>query len=158
MCRVGFRYNGSMTDILIRPAELGDFERVTTLLAELGRPPVTPQTVEAVRALYERHVGRTDTASLVAERGGELLGFMSLEIRDHLNHVRPQGWIPDLIVTESARGLGAARLLLTRGFDLARERGCDRVRLESGYARTVAHQVYLALGMSNDGYYFTRSL
>ncbi len=147
-----------MTDILIRRATLGDFEQVAALLAELGRPQVTLETAQAVRAVYERHVSRSGTASLVAERGGELLGFMSLEIRDHLNYVRPQGWIPDLIVTEAARGLGAARLLLTRGFDLARECGCDWVRLESGYARTVAHQVYLALDMTNDGYYFTRSL
>ena len=147
-----------LPDILIRPAEVGDFAQVAALLTELGRPPVTPETAEALRTVYERHVGRTDTASLVAEREGRLLGFMSLEIRDHLNYVLPQGWIPDLIVTASARGLGAARLLLTRGFELARERGCDRVRLESGYARTVAHQVYLALGMTNDGYYFTRSL
>ena len=158
MCRVGFRYNDPMTHILIRPAELSDFEQVAVLLAELGRPPVTPETEEAARAIYERHVGRTGTASLVAESDGKLIGFMSLEIRNHLNYVRPQGWIPDLIVTETARGLGAARLLLTRGFDLARERGCDRVRLESGYARTVAHQVYLAVGMTNDGYYFTRPL
>ncbi len=147
-----------MTDIRVRLAVAEDFPQVAALLAELGRPQVTPETSESAVAVYERHLARENTASLVAERDGALLGFMSLEVREHLNYTRPQAWIPDLIVTEAARGLGISRALLTRGFDLARERGCDRVRLESGYARTVAHKVYKAVGMTNGGYYFTRSL
>ena len=43
-------------------------------------------------------------------------------------------------------------------FLAAREAGCEFVRLESGYGRTVAHRVYAAVGMSNDGYYFTKRL
>ena len=147
-----------MSDILVRRAEPADFLPVSELLAELGRPRVTPETAEAAQDVYLRHVTRENTASLVAERGGDLLGFLSLEFREHLNYIHPQAWIPDLIVTESARGLGAARALLMRGFDLAREYGCTRVRLESGYPRTVAHQVYVAVGMTNAGYYFTRDL
>lgn len=147
-----------MTDIIVRRAEPADFPQVSKLLAELGRPQVTAAAAEAARAVYERHVGRDSTASLVAERGGYLLGFLSLEFREHLNYVRPQAWIPDLIVTESARGLGVGRALLARGFELAQGYGCDRVRLESGYARTVAHQVYEAVGMTNGGYYYTRDL
>jgi len=147
-----------MTDIRVRLAAPEDFPGVSVLLAELGRPQVTEVTAAAAQAVYARHIARDNTASLVADRDGELLGFLSLEIREHLNYTRPQAWIPDLIVTESARGLGVGRALLARGFDLGRERGCDRVRLESGYARTVAHQVYLAAGMSNNGYYFTKNL
>jgi len=147
-----------MTDIRVRLAVAEDFAHVSALLTELGRPPVTEAAMQAARAVYGRHLAREGTASLVAARGGELLGFLSLEVREHLNYTRPQAWIPDLIVTEAARGQGAGRALLGRAFEIARGRGCDRVRLESGYARTVAHQVYLAAGMSNDGYYFTRSL
>ncbi len=139
-----------MTDIRVRLAVAEDFAHVSALLTELGRPPVTEAAMQAARAVYGRHLAREGTASLV--------GFLSLEVREHLNYTRPQAWIPDLIVTEAARGQGAGRALLGRAFEIARGRGCDRVRLESGYARTVAHQVYLAAGMSNDGYYFTRSL
>lgn len=147
-----------MSDVLVRLAVAEDFASVSALLTELGRPPVTEATREAARAVYERHVAREGTASLVAERGGEPLGFLSLEFREHLSYVRPQAWIPDLIVAESTRGLGVGRALLGRAFEIAQERGCDRVRLESGYARTVAHRVYLAAGMINGGYFFTRSL
>ena len=63
-----------------------------------------------------------------------------------------------MIVTEAARGKGVARALLERAFADAQGRGCDWVRLESGYARKVAHQVYEAVGMVNGGYYFTKRL
>jgi len=128
------------------------------LLAELGRPPVRPDTIYAARAVFLRHIADPNTASRVAERDGEVIGFLSLVFREHLNYIEPLAWIPDLIVTESARGLGAARLLLEGAFEAAQEGGCQFVRLESGYHRTVAHQVYLAVGMSNDGYYFTKRL
>jgi GNAT superfamily N-acetyltransferase len=142
--------------IQVRSPEPGDFLRVAALLAELGRPALTPETSDAVQTVYERHLADPETASLVAELDGEIVGFVSLVYREHLNYVHPQGWIPDLIVTESARGQGAARALLERAFEQAQARGCDWVRLESGYHRTAAHQAYGAVGMSNDGYYFTK--
>ena len=142
----------------VRLASAEDFAQVAALLAELGRPLVTPEIAEAAKAVYARHIARPDTASLVAGVQGKIVGFMSLEYRERLNCVQKQAWIPDLVVTESARGLGAGRALLERGFRLARDFGCDRVTLESGYTRTVAHQVYLACGMSNDGYFFTLHL
>jgi ribosomal protein S18 acetylase RimI-like enzyme len=148
----------AMTDIQVRRAETKDFLCVAALLAELGRPTLTPETSDAVQEVYERHLADPNIASLVAELGGEIVGFLSLIFREHLNFVHPQGWIPDLIVTESARGHGAARALLERAFAEAKAHGCDFVRLESGYGRTVAHKVYAAVGMSNDGYYFTRTL
>jgi len=147
-----------MSEIHVRPTTSADFLRVAALLAELGRPALSPETSEAAQAVFERHIADPETASLVAEVDGSIIGFLSLVFREHLNFVRPQGWIPDLIVTEAARGRGAARALLERAFVQAKEHGCDWVRLESGYARTAAHQAYEAVGMSNGGYYFTKRL
>ena len=148
----------STKTLLIRRAEAGDFAAVTTLLAELGRPALTPENAAAVEAVYRRHIADSKTGSLVAEVDGVVVGFLSLVFREHLNFASLQGWIPDLIVTESARGVGAARALLDAAFVAAREAGCEFIRLESGYGRTVAHRVYEAVGMSNDGYYFTKQL
>ncbi len=147
-----------MSEILVRPAAKGDFLRVTALLAELGRPPLTPETRDRAEAVYLRHVSDSQTASLVAETNAEIIGFLSLTFREHLNFIHRHGWIPDLIVTESARGVGAGRVLLEAAFAAAREAGCEAVRLESGYGRKVAHQVYEAVGMTNGGYYFTKRL
>lgn len=142
----------------VRRAETGDFLRVAALLAELGRPRLTPDTTDKAQVVYERHIAASDTASLVAEVDGKIVGFLSLVFRERLNCVQPQAWIPDLIVTEAARGRGAAKALLQAAFEAARKFGCDRVTLESGYARTVAHQVYESAGMNNSGYFFERAL
>ena len=144
--------------LLIRRAEESDFAAVTTLLAELGRPALTPENAGAVEAVFRRHIADPKTGSLVVEVDGVMIGFLSLVFREHLNFASPQAWIPDLIVTESAQGVGAARALLDAAFVAAREAGCEFIRLESGYGRTVAHRVYEAVGMSNDGYYFTKRL
>ncbi len=147
-----------MSEIIVRPAETGDFLRVTALLTELGRPALTPETSDRVQAVYARHLADSLTKSLVAEAEGEIVGFVSLVFREHLNFAHPQAWIPDLIVTEAARGKGAARKLLERAFAEAKAYGCHHLRLESGYQRKVAHQVYEAVGMTNGGYYFMKQL
>jgi len=148
----------SENPLTIRRAEARDFAAVTALLTELGRPALTPDNAAGVEAVYRRHIEALGTGSLVAEGEGVVIGFLSLVFREHLNFAAQQAWIPDLIVTESARGLGAARALLDAAFVAAREAGCEFIRLESGYGRTVAHRVYEAVGMSNDGYYFTKRL
>ena len=138
----------------IRHAAPEDFAACARLLAELGRPAPTPDTEAAMRAVYERHVARPDTASLVAEADGQVIGFLSLVFREQLNRIEPQAWIPDLIVTEASRGRGAGRALLRRAFELAKERNCWSVTLESGYQRTAAHQLYKSAGMQDAGFYF----
>jgi GNAT superfamily N-acetyltransferase len=144
--------------VTVRTITVDDFAAVTRLLAELGRPALAPETEAAVRAVYLRHVARDDTASLLAEAGGDAIGFMSLEFRERLNRPTLEAWIPDLIVTEAARGTGAGKALLQRGIELARERGCHNLTLESGYARTVAHQFYQMQGMTQNGLYFALKL
>jgi GNAT superfamily N-acetyltransferase len=144
--------------LIVRPITPEDFGAVASLLAELGRPTLTDETRRAAGDVYLRHVARTDTASLLAELDGRPVGFCSLEFRDRLNRGAPQAWIPDLIVTADARGIGAGKALLRGAFGLARERGCWSVTLESGYRREVAHQLYRSSGMSEDGYYFLLSL
>ena len=146
---------GESSPVSVRRVRPDDFEAVTGLLAELGRPDVGLDHWEAARAVYLHHVARDDAASLLAEVDGHPVGFCSLEFRDRLNRTTPQAWIPDLIVTEARRGIGAGRALLDAAFELARERGCWSVTLESGYHRTVAHEVYKAVGMEQEGYFFT---
>ncbi len=147
-----------MDTMTVRPARPEDFGAVSALLSELGRPAVREDNQAKLRAVYDRHLGRPDTASLVAEIGDRIVGFMSLEFRERLNRESPQAWVPDLIVTEKARGTGAGKALLRRGMDLARERGCWNLTLESGYSRERAHEFYRLQGMTDDGLFFSYKL
>ncbi|MCA1596925.1 MAG: GNAT family N-acetyltransferase [Chloroflexi bacterium] len=147
-----------MPEITVRPATSRDFTAASRLLTELGRPAPNPDTLLKVQQGYEDYLARPDVSPLVAVLEGEIVGFMSLEFRYRLNHADPQAWIPDLVVADEHRGKGAGRALLNRGFELARERGCWGVTLESGHQRTVAHALYRSAGMTEGGYYFTLKL
>jgi len=148
----------SLPGPIVRRALVADFAVVAALLAELGRPTLSGDTTDAAMAVYNRHIARADTASLVAEIGGVVVGFLSLEFRERLNRTRSQAWIPDLIVAAAHRGRGAGKALLLRALDLAQERDCWSVILESGRSRLVAHQLYRSVGMLDEGAYFIRSL
>ena len=142
----------------VRPAEADDFEVVTALLEELGRKRVTDETRDEVRALYERHLEDENARHLVVEDDDGVIAFCSLHFRERLNNPTPDAWIPDLIVTESARRRGAARAMLEEAERIARERGCWQLTLESGYTRRLAHKLYASHGMTDAGKYFTKQL
>ena len=145
--------------ILVRLAQRDDFEAVTRLLEELGRPKVGVSEEAGAREVYLHYLGRDDTASLVAEVDGAIVGFCSLEFRERLNRLNDEAWVPDLIVRETRRSGGVGRALLERAYELARERGCWQLTLESGAWRTDAHRFYTdRAGMENAGYFFTKSL
>jgi ribosomal protein S18 acetylase RimI-like enzyme len=128
-----------------------DFEAVTRLLAELGRPSPSDEKLPALRRTFTQHVARTETGSLLAVADGVPAGFVSLEFRQPFFTTAPQGWIPDLIVTEGARGRKIGAALLDAAFDEAVRRDAYAVALESGHQRAVAHRLYLEAGMSDVG-------
>ena len=97
--------------------------------------------------------------ALVAEtEGGDLIGFCDLEIRQRLAFLLPQAWIPDLIVSERARSHGAGAALLARAEQIAHDRGCWGLSLESATWRTRAHSFYIRKGWTESGKSFTKSL
>lgn len=140
---------------MIRRAGAGDFGAVTELLHELGRSRVVD--LDACRSVYEQQLAE-GAAHLIALVDDVPVGFCSLHFRSRLNEVSPQAWIPDLIVTSSARRQGVARALLTEADRLAREAGCHGLTLESGHHRAEAHRLYEASGMKNAGFYFTKGV
>jgi GNAT superfamily N-acetyltransferase len=138
---------------LVRLAGPGDFDAVTALLEELGRPVVTDR--EKCRQVYERDLQDPEAAHLLAEDGdGQIVGFCSLHFRPRLNQVSPQAWVPDLIVTESARSKKVGYALLSEAVKRAGERGCHHFTLESAHWRKDAHRFYLDFGLTDDGLAF----
>ena len=128
-----------------------DFAATTALLAELGRPAPTEEKLPALRRTYTQHVARPETGSLLALLDGRPAGFISLEFRQPFFTLAPQAWIPDLIVTEAARGRDIGAALLDAAFAGALRRGAYAAALESGHQRAVAHRLYVAAGMSDVG-------
>jgi GNAT superfamily N-acetyltransferase len=134
-----------------------DFDASTRLLAELGRPSPEPEKLPALRRTYAAHVARADTGSMLALLDGAPVGFVSLEHRQPFFLPAPQAWIPDLIVTESARGKHVGAALLDAAFAESAGRGAYATALESGSHRTVAHRLYESAGMGDVGTFWTLS-
>jgi GNAT superfamily N-acetyltransferase len=132
----------------IRAARGEDFEAVTRLLEELGRPVVGAAEAADARAIYDQQVVDPDSHHVVAEADdGEVVAFCSLHFRPRLNWPTPEAWVPDLIVTEAARRQGIGRAMLEEVQRRARERGCHAIALESAYRRAEAHHMYRQFGM-----------
>jgi GNAT superfamily N-acetyltransferase len=142
----------------VRAAQEKDFARVTELLEALGRARVTHDSYASARQVYLDQLSDPETSHLVAVDDGEVLGFCSLHFRMRLNRVTPEAWIPDLFVDPRSRGRGAAKALLMEAEELARDRGCHQLVLESGYNRSEAHLLYSAAGMRDTGKSFQKPL
>lgn len=143
----------------VREATPEDWPAVAALLAELGRPEAlgTPREDE-LRGVFLGYLDRDDVVALVAEDHGRVVGFCDLEFRVRLNFSEPQAWIPDLVVTEEARSLGAGGALIRRAEELARDRGAWGMSLESATWRERAHAFYDREGWSYTGKSFTKPL
>jgi len=143
----------------VRHATADDWLAVEALLAELGRPDVRGGAdEEAAREVFLGYLGRDDAVALVAEDGGRVVGFVDMEYRVRLNFTTPQAWVPDLIVTEDGRSRGAGAALLERCEELARERGCWSISLESANWRDRAHAFYRREGWEDLAKSFSKSL
>ncbi len=143
----------------IRSAKPQDYDAVTDLLERLGRAQVTDDTRDRCREVYAAQISDPAVDHLVAEDdGGTVVGFCSLHFRNRLNHATPQAWIPDLFVVDDARRQGIGGALLEEAEHRAIERHCWDVTLESGYARTEAHHLFVSFGMRDAGKYFRKLL
>jgi len=141
----------------IRAARGDDYEQVTQLLEELGRPHVSAGLRPDCFAIFESQVIAPDAHHIVCEDDeGHVVGFCSIHFRGRLNHPTQEAWIPDLIVTESSRMRGIGRALLEEAERRARERGCHTLVLESGYQRAEAHHLYRRFQMRDAGKQFAK--
>ncbi len=84
--------------------------------------------------------------SLLLARSPELgvVGTLTLALFTLPTGVR--AWIEDVVVDESARGMGAAKALVQRALELAHGAGATTVDLTSRPSRVAANQLYLAMG------------
>jgi GNAT superfamily N-acetyltransferase len=141
--------------VRLRPVTDADGERVTGLLSEFGAPR-TPaaERMPAVLRTFDEHLRRVEAGearTTVAEADGEMVGVCSLEWRGPFWTAETYAWLPDLIVTEPARGRGIGRALLADAVAAAAAHGAAQLSLESGRTRTAAHGLYRSSGFADTG-------
>jgi GNAT superfamily N-acetyltransferase len=142
---------------VVREARAEDFEAVTALLEELGRPKTlgTPEE-NAARRRFEDWLDAPDRFIFVAEVDGAVVGMVDMALIPRPNFVQPHAWVPDLIVTDASRSQGVGAALLSRAEEVAREVGAFSLALESAYWRTRAHAFYVRQGMTDAARHFLK--
>lgn len=80
----------------------------------------------------------------VAHHEGMIVGSLTLAVFTIPTGVR--AWIEDVVVDESARGLGAGEALTMAALDAAKAKGITSVDLTSRPSREAANHLYLRLG------------
>jgi glucosamine-phosphate N-acetyltransferase len=140
--------------IIIRPTKQEDFDDILPLLKQLW--PANPLDLKAARDIFTRGLASNERAYLCACHDGRIIGFCTLIVRDCLWLQGDVGYLCDLVVDQEYRGLGVGTALVERAAEIARERGCRRVELDSGFHRTAAHQFYERRGFEKRAFLFSR--
>jgi len=99
--------------------------------------PLTSQDVEAL-------IANPAVSVLIAKNEGSIVGTLTLVVFPIPSGLR--AWIEDVVVDESARGLGAGAALTEAAISESKRRGAKSIDLTSRPSREAANAMYVKLG------------
>ncbi len=144
----------------IREALPEDFDVVFELLLELrehfgdGKPPDR----DGIFSLYQRFLASGDRFVFVAEMDGRPVALMSLSIGESLYEEKPYMVIDELIVNANCRGRGIGKRLVGKAIELAVERGCCELCVDTKATNEGAKRFYRERGFTHESILFEMEL
>lgn len=144
--------------VVIRPAAADDAPTLGKLGAEMLRlhhafdadrfMPPGPHTEEGYGRFLAAERENDDTVVLVAERAGEILGyvFAGVEPRSWKELRDVSGFVHDVLVVEDARGAGIGARLVEAAAEWLVARGMPRVMLWTAAKNVAAQRLFERLG------------
>ena len=120
------------------PEIVAAFGRLVPQLSRSAPPP----GAEALAAM----VASPAVTLLVARTSGEVTGTLTLAMFPCPTGIR--AWIEDVVVDESARGLGIGEILTRKALDIAQAAGARTVDLTSRPSRAAAGRLYERVGFT----------
>lgn len=156
--------------IVIRPATRADVPTLGRLAASLVRLhhdfdpqrfiAAAPQTETRYGAFLGSQLDEPEVVVLVAERGGEVLGYTyaGLEDYDYMALRGPAGALYDIVVDPAHRGHGVGAKLLDATLEALRARGAPRVVLSTATRNETAQRLFARAGFRSTMIEMTREL
>jgi GNAT superfamily N-acetyltransferase len=133
-----------------------DFDEMLALFRQLW--PDKSIEANALRAVFRNVIASKSRTYWGAVSGKELLGLASLSVKYSLWQEGLVGYIEELVVHEKARRQGIGTALLKHAIESARDHGCRRIELDSGFHREAAHRFYEQLGFETRALLFSMEL
>jgi GNAT superfamily N-acetyltransferase len=133
-----------MTDrqpITLRRAAPGDAHRIATLFTDEGYPSGPSDIVDRLARF-----GSPESRVIVADHGGEVLGFIALHAVPRFEHSDRILRIMALVVDPGVRERGVGRLLMEEAERVGQELGAAWSEVTAGHHRPDARRLYEELG------------
>lgn len=127
--------------VTLRPATVGDAERIASLLTDEGYPAGASDIADRLG----RFGGGQGTV-IVADLDGEVLGFVAVARLPRFEHDDWIARIVALVVEAGVRERGLGHLLMEAAEAWAGERDCAFVEVTAGHHRPEARHLYESLG------------
>ena len=140
--------------LTVRGATGDDAEALAPLMEHWGYPA----TPEQVRARLERIADDADYHTLVAVRGGRMIGFAGAHRSWAYNRDRPTARLIALVVDPQARGGGVGAALVAAVEAWARAQGGGSLMLTTALHREGAQAFYERLGYEHTGRRYVKML
>lgn len=141
-------------ELRLREASADDAAAIAGLCAQLGYST----TEEHVRARLGRLAEAPEHHVIVADAGGDVVGFAGLLRAWTVHSDEISVRLSSLVVDASCRGRGIGAALVAASEAWAREQGATSLHLTSGSHRPEAHRFYEKLGYRGDGVRFRRTI
>lgn len=141
--------------VQIRKCEPGDFHAVLPLLRQLYTGKQFD--IGLLRSAYKRFLASDQQAFLCATHDRQVVGFGSVTIKSNLFWCETLiGYVSDMVVDEAHRGRGIGTRILDQLILWAKQRGCARIELNSGFERKEAQAFYERRGFKRGAYFYSK--
>jgi len=137
----------------IKTATTEDFNNVYPLFEQLW--PNKELNREALREVFERGVSSQTDELLCAVSDGSIVGFCAYAVVNNLWQEGAIAYVYAMVVDENFRGNGYGSKLMREVIARAKDKGLNRVELDSGFQREQAHRFYQKLGFEKRAYLFS---
>jgi ribosomal protein S18 acetylase RimI-like enzyme len=144
------------SDVRLRQAGPGDEPGIVALVRELAATGSwqTPLTEEFARV----YLAAPGCTVLLAEKGGQVCGLLSYNVRPNLFHAGDTALIEELVVREADRGRGVAHALTDAFLQATAARGCVEVSVSTMLDNERARLFYRAHGFDDEALFLERHL
>lgn len=141
----------SVSDTEVRVVSAGDEEVWRTLWDGYCAFYETVVPPEVTAATWRRLLDPDwPVEGFVAERDGELVGFVNCVLHPSTWGLADTCYLEDLFVSPDARGSGAGRALIEAVRERARSRGWDKVYWHTRRGNAPARALYDSFGVADD--------